>query len=511
MITYNENKSLLFLGAAKTKNDVLFYPNEDIWDITDANLKILINFTQLPLCKTTKFELKKTLKWYLENHSPSHSYNMYKFLKNLLNFLFELTDSPIKIITDIDLINYRAHLGKICEWQIGSLRGFLKKSHEMGYSYVSKSAYGYLNEVRTKSYPKGLAVLRMDTRKGPFSDLELEAIQVAINNAYAEKKLSSQNYLLVWLFMVYGSRPIQFVQLKVKDIISIVKKNNIQEMIINIPRAKNRKKVRSEFKKRVVPLSLAKILYKHCKQTKETFDLLLNSPEEAPLFHNIKDKGSSNLLAYHLKSNDITLIIRKIFNDLNLISERTGEKLHVTPQRFRYTIGTRTAAEGYGELIIAEILDHTDTQNAGVYVASIPEIIERIDRSIAIHMAPLAQAFAGILMSDKSKATRANDPEADIIDPRIDSTCTPTGKCGSYGFCNLMSPLACYTCSSFQAWTDGPHEAVLLHLIKERVRLLKVTDYRIASINDKTILAVAQVVLACRNLTNKTNDVQVLK
>lgn len=511
MKTYSKEKEILFLGIAKTKNGVIFNPNEDIWNISDANLKILFKFKQILLSETALYELKKVFKWYLENHSPSHSYNMYKYLKKLSNFLFKLNGSPIKKITDIDLINFRAYLGKTQEWQLGSFSGFLKKWYEMGYSCVSKSAYGYLNETKIKGNPKGVAVSTMDPHEGPYSDLELEAIQVAINNAYAEGKLSNQNYLLVWLFMVYGSRPIQFAQLKVKDIISIVNKSNINEMIINIPRAKNRKKVRTEFKRRIVPPSLTKILHKQCEHAKKTFKLLLKNPEEAPLFYNIKDEAISSELAFHLKSNDITNIIKKIFNDLNLISERTGEKLHVVPKRFRYTLGTRAAAEGHGELIIAEILDHTDIQNAGVYVEASPEIIERLDKSLAIHMAPLAQAFTGVLLEDKTKAIRANDSDADIIDPKIDSTCTPTGKCGSYSFCGLMSPLACYTCSSFQAWTDGPHESVLLYLIEERKRLLKATDYRIASINDKTILAVAQVVLACRQFNNQANDIEVLK
>jgi len=113
-------------------------------------------------------------------------------------------------------------------------------------------------------------------------------------------------------------------------------------------------------------------------------------------------------------------------------------------------------------------------------------------------MAPIAQAFAGKLVKDKSTAIRFDDPTSDIIDPKVDPSCKAMGKCGTYSFCSLYAPLACYTCNSFQAWVDGPHEKLLEYLINERERLLKITDYRIASINDKTILAVAQVILECR-------------
>lgn len=51
---------------------------------------------------------------------------------------------------------------------------------------------------------------------------------------------------------------------------------------------------------------------------------------------------------------------------------------------------------------------------------------------------------------------------------------------------------------SFQAWLDGPHEAVLSYLLTERERKLGSADRRIASINDRTILAVAEVVRQCQ-------------
>jgi hypothetical protein len=78
----------------------------------------------------------------------------------------------------------------------------------------------------------------------------------------------------------------------------------------------------------------------------------------------------------------------------------------------------------------------------------------------------------------------------------------PMGNCGEHGFCGLLAPIACYTCRSFQPWLDGPHDAVLEHLICERERLLAGSDVRIASINDRTILAVAEVIRRCDEIRN---------
>jgi len=82
----------------------------------------------------------------------------------------------------------------------------------------------------------------------------------------------------------------------------------------------------------------------------------------------------------------------------------------------------------------------------------------------------------------------------------------PMGNCGSHAFCSLMAPVACYTCRSFQPWQDGPHEAVRDFLLAERERLLHESDARIASVNDRTILAIAEVVRQCRERTEAPGE-----
>lgn len=75
--------------------------------------------------------------------------------------------------------------------------------------------------------------------------------------------------------------------------------------------------------------------------------------------------------------------------------------------------------------------------------------------------------------------------------------------CGKFDFCGLAAPLACYTCFYFNPWLDDIHEALLESLIKDRDELLQEADPRIASINDRTILAVADVVNQCKDANRK--------
>ncbi len=179
---------------------------------------------------------------------------------------------------------------------------------------------------------------------------------------------------------------------------------------------------------------------------------------------------------------------------MNIISERSGRPIHLNPNRFRYTLGTNLASEGKGVYVIAEALDHSDTQNAGVYVKNIPDIVSRIDKAVALELAPYAQAFRGVLIPSEKQARRGNDPAS-----RISNGNGNVGSCGSHGFCGALAPLACYTCAHFQPWLDGPHEEVLDGLIQERDRVVELTgDLKVASANDRLIYAVSDVIHRCR-------------
>lgn len=215
-----------------------------------------------------------------------------------------------------------------------------------------------------------------------------------------------------------------------------------------------------------------------------------------PLFVNPNNALSAPGLAHHYTGNDLSRRMERISSVLKVHSERTARLVTASPRRLRYTRGTRAAMEGASELVIAELLDHSDTGNVGIYVEAVPEIVQRIDRGMAMHLAPLAQAFTGQLIDTEDEAARGNDPTSRIVSPRR-MTC-PVGSCGLFGFCSALAPIACYTCRNFQPWLDGPHEEVLDNLLAERARVMEETgDARIAAVNDRTIYACAEVVRRC--------------
>jgi hypothetical protein len=119
-------------------------------------------------------------------------------------------------------------------------------------------------------------------------------------------------------------------------------------------------------------------------------------------------------------------------------------------------------------------------------------------------LAKLAQAFSGHLIPDEASALRAGDQESLVRAPEQLKGFDPVGSCGTFSFCSLNAPLACYTCRKFQPWLEAPHEAILDWLLRDRARLAEEGDLTIASVRDRTILAVAAVVLACLEVKEDT-------
>lgn len=183
--------------------------------------------------------------------------------------------------------------------------------------------------------------------------------------------------------------------------------------------------------------------------------------------------------------------------DLNIISERTKKALDVSPVRLRRTLATRAAREGYGVLTIAELLDHSDTQSAVVYTENVPEHIDAINRAVAEQLAPIAQAFAGVLINNEKEAKRGDDLSSRV---RSSTSGDGVGSCGHYGFCNALAPIACYyTCRNFQPWLDAPHEEVLEGLLAQREEIkARTNDLVMASVNDRAIFAVTEVIQLCK-------------
>lgn len=488
--------------AVRALSGAVFDPSAKRWAFHDGLHSISVNFERLSECATDELiaATKFPLIWYAENSQATTVVSLFDHLRRLLESMSAAQGQPVSVIDAPLLANFRASLTWDTEWKLGALSAFLKKWDSLGVPGVTDAAVRFLKSIRLKGSRKGAAVLTMDPLKGPLTDIERSATQAALNDAFAAGKIALDDYLLTWLCLLLGQRNIQFAMLKVCDVKDIAKADGSHEYVLRVPRAKqgSAEARREQFKERLITPSIGKMLIGYADSVRKRFGRdgkFSVAPSQAPLFpQRSATKKPRPGFHYHTSPGEIGNRIRSVFEALQVYSERTGEPIKVTSKRLRHTVATSAAREGHGELIIAELLDHSDTQNVGVYVMATPEIVERIDRAVALRIAPLAHAFAGVLISEESAAIRGDDPTSRIVDPRFEETMKPMGSCGRHGPCGFMAPIACYTCRNFQAWVDGPHETVLDYLLVERGRLIAEADARIAAVNDRTILAVAEVV-----------------
>lgn len=414
-------------------------------------------------------------------------------------------------LTTITLINYRSTLDRTTEYYLGCLRSFIYKWHELGYPGVDDSVIDLLRSWTLKGNIKGDAVQRKDPAKGPLTENELIAFNEGAARAFERGQITIAELAMALLLSCTGRRSRQILHMKVQDVEMSARKANGEILnLIYIPRAKQRG---SNFRDSLSSFRPTRELWvvlqaqrEDCiKETEIALGVELNEKERRllPLFPDveaIRDCESLETLRsllmtdrLHCRREEINIALKKVVEMSECNSERTGAPLRVASSRFRYTTGTRAALHGVGIAGIAELLDHSDTQNAHVYIKNIPEHVAAIDEAVGHQLAPYAQAFQGVVVDMEGDAKRGDDPAS-----RIRHRGRAAATCGKYGSCGANVPIPCYTCMHFQPWLDGPHETVYEELVADRARILKETgDETIAAINDRTIFAVAEVIRRC--------------
>lgn len=497
--------------VAYTRSGVAFTPIDSHWKIRDGVNDISCNFDLIPqLAQPLVHGLKVALIWRLQNQAPATAKMNFNATLRLLRAVAKPRESdeksdkksqPIEQISSQDILNFRSS-SKANESALASLTGFLRKWHGLGVAGISDDAIKLLDIIAIKARPQGVAVKTLSPETGPFSDLEYESIQEALNTGFKAKVIDEAEFLLVWLFLALGGRPISMASLKLCDLIVPRDLTNGSDYGINLPMAKQKGALaRDQFIPLILSRQIAEPLHLWVKYLHQKYATLLPDPWQVPLFPGKQQKAAPDPkgFEFHCTSSTITKRVTRLFERLRVHSERMNAPMKISPIRFRRTYCTRLAEEGCSALEIARLMGHKDTRSCEVYVALTDRMIDRIDRATAFAMAPLAQAFSGRIIKTEAEATRPT-PASRIIDFRIDQSGAGLGSCGQHSYCAFSKPVGCYGCSCFEPWLDGPHEAAFDWMLQKRGELMETTDIRIASVNDRAILGCAQVIIRIRQI-----------
>lgn len=499
--------TLLLPKIARTRSGVEFSPRDEVWCFRDGVAQVSLNFFLIPnVFSPLLYGLKKTLLWYLENRAPNTANVIYSSFLWLIRHIDDGSGNTVERIRPEDILAIKMESDN-AEYRLALTRYFLIKWSELGWGGVGSDVAYLLTRLTLKEKPSGVAVSTLDPKSGPFTDFEFEAIQTSINMAYAQGKIDVEHLLLCYLLMSLGVRPVQLALLKCSDL--IVPKLPDGDYVLKVPRVKQKNSLpRNEFKWRKLTRQIGEPLAAYVETIKSEFSTLLEDAGEAPLFPqriNVNNTNAPGFL-YHTTGNILSKRVLTLFSGLQVYSERLESSMPVSSLRFRRTFATRAAEEGFPLLVIAELLDHSNTKHVKVYSGLTDRIRAVFSRKIALDMAPLARAFSGKIIRNEDNATRPGMTSR-IIDFRIDRTGAGMGSCGSHVHCGFARPMACYGgCYEFEPWLDGPHEAALDYMIARREQLMVTTDIRIASINDRAILGCAQVILRCRQIIKEEKN-----
>lgn len=491
---------------AMSRDGYSFDLSGDSWELSrvhNLNFKLFRSYTSDDLLEN----FRSVIAHYAINNSAAHTKNCFQRFLHYVRWKFDAVREPIMEIKGADVANYKSQLPSNRDWYVGVLVGVFKKWNDLGHHGLASDLLPTIELWKLKGNRKGEAIQLRSSTQGALTEIEFESLYDKIISSFEDKDLSLEDFALSMLLAYSGRRPMQLADLQEMDLLRFQAEDGREEFILNVPRRKQRG---AGFRESFKPFALnhengqiVQILISNPFRNNNVKEILGNS---FPLFPNwkkialFKRNNESDIRAlpedyFHIDPDEIRDRIQEIVAKTGAVSERTGEQLKISPIRFRRTVGTRAAREGHGVLLIAELLDHTDTQNAHIYVENIPEHVDAINRAVAKELAPIAQAFVGRLVDREHDAVRGDDPSSRIRTNGGKSA----GTCGRFGFCGALAPISCYTCRNFQPWLDGPHEAVLEHLLSENDYIGRVTgDKQVAAINNRTILAVTQVIELCK-------------
>jgi integrase len=324
----------------RTRGGQRFDPREEIWVWRDAVTRASLNFTSVKpmLCPALLHSFKLVMLWVVENRATGGVNTDFDRLRTFFRFVRASRRSAIVKITGADILNYRAaHLN------VGTLRRvrpILRKWHLMGLGGVAE-AVALLESLPTKDTVKGCAVRTHDPKMGPFTSIEFDGLIATLDQRVADGSMDASYAVLAYLLIGLGIRPAQCALLKVRDI-RCEWYDGRRRYVLRVPQVKQgHRDARAEFRERVLPESLGKLVQDHAERLRDDFIKVLDDPSSAPLLPaRVPGTALARGYEYHSVALDLTQGLQTALAKLKVYSERTGEALHAPAIRFRRTFVT---------------------------------------------------------------------------------------------------------------------------------------------------------------------------
>jgi hypothetical protein len=486
-------------AQAETRDGYVYCPGDDDWVIVTDTQRRNFHFGDLGVAVSLVTAFKGFVVARLRSENPQSAYANYQWLRLLLLNIATYDPAAIEI-SSAHVMNYQAALEERYRYRSTQANDAVRNWARLGIPGISEEAFVAAADMPKYHCNKARAVRLRCPIEGAYSVLEYDGLCKALHAAFASGEISLDNYAICLLSGAIAPRPIQIASLMVGDLkVTAGPVGKIYTLCV--PRAKQRSGgYRAHFTERPLVEEIGMVLEAQARMVREKARQCgMNDLKQIPLFPALHASGTfvdGKMTVARPTSSSMAMRIINVMEGLRVKSERTGGAINVNVTRARRTIGTRAAQEGKSLEEIAAVLDHTSVATASSYVEIRSELLQRLDKKVAMLLAPMAQRFAGTLTA------RGDDLGHGIqrhVFGAVDDGGGPAdvGGCGKHSFCGLGKPIACYTCRLFHPWLDGPHEAILDGLLARRRRMAADGSLMVAITLDDTIIACAEVVRQC--------------
>lgn len=512
-------------GQAIPKRGIRFsklgYPfllDAPVWKL--SNLKV-IRWRNVPSVAGSDKILKgfkNALSNYGEQVSPSHTSQMFEMMNRLMPFC------KAGKVTIAAINEWRLFLGHEHLYYLGKLRGFLLQWADWGFKGIDSAVPAFLDSLTLPSNKKGRAVRIRCPRTGPFDRQEYQALSRWVQSAWRNQEITLSDCALLRVFMETGRRPSEVAAMRIGDLRerTLASGSQLDSKVsyrLVVTRAKRRGKNpwRDLSSADELPISddLYDLLHNLGRQVIGAAEQLwgVNLPpataKELPLFvsvtlislKKVNSPEEFHVLEaqtpdfFHENTVGLSNRLKAIGKACTAVSARTDDYMLLSSYRFRRTLGTVLAKNGYNAFEIAAALGHDDTQNVQVYVENSAEAFDRFEETMATAFEPLLKAFTGeIITSDQPGSERL--PHVHVLTGF--DTPYESGKCGSFAQCH-RGWYICYTCVKFMAFVDADHERALKE-VKAEYAQTKSQGYQDSMLTglEATIVAIEEVVRLCK-------------
>ncbi|MBP5981840.1 MAG: site-specific integrase [Halomonas sp.] len=409
---------------------------------------------------------------------------------------------------------------RFCLSEFSTLAGFMKfwqkcESLEKRPPQVLIDDYDALPR---KKQSQNDVVLSLDPEKGPFTQVEQDALHQWVHEQFCLGSLDPERYLYLRLTMVYGQRGYQLRKMVFNDFIKTERGYQIRffwakqkgddagwrakpetfyldEDLYNIVQAyrsivlarlEQEYPGRADWDKAIghVPLFRRKLVGVR-GSNRRLLPVIVDLPEQNVLEQTPNAK-------FHAPYSTIWTWMLEMESMPDFpISSRTHQPLKISNgHRFRHTLGTDLSNAGLDEWSIASALMHVDTRTVRKYRAVSAELMKLVDEKMTNHLALVVRAFTGTIVTDRASAKNGDQVDRQIEDLAV---------CGADTVCHLDAPFTCYGCSKFQPLFDADHSAALERLERRRSQTIA-TDKTTGVLWDRAILACRKVILDCIEL-----------